>query len=87
MQGIKKQMTKKCTISSKGQITLPKDLRKKYHLNEGESVLILDSGEGIFIKHGKETLRGILKGKMDIREFEKGVKVLRESGRCDRLHN
>ncbi|MHB1492110.1 MAG: AbrB/MazE/SpoVT family DNA-binding domain-containing protein [Thermoplasmataceae archaeon] len=71
-------MTKKCTISSKGQITLPKYLRKKYHLNEGESVQILDSGEGIFIKHGKETPRGILKGKMDIREFEKDVKALRK---------
>ncbi len=71
-------MVKKCTVSSKGQITLPKDLRKKYHLNEGESVLILDSGEGIFIKHGKETLRGILKGKIDTKELKKDVKNLRE---------
>lgn len=71
-------MVKKYTVSSKGQITLPKDLRKKYHLNEGESVLILDSGEGIFIKHGKETLRGILKGKIDTKELEKDVKNLRE---------
>lgn len=71
-------MVKKCTVSSKGQITLPKDLRKKYHLNEGESVLILDSGEGIFIKHRKETLRGILKGKIDTKELEKDVKNLRE---------
>ena len=71
-------MTKKVAISSKGQITLPKDLREKYHLNQGESVIVLDSGEGIIIRHSSETLRGILKGKIDIEGFETDVKNLRE---------
>ena len=71
-------MIKRVTVSSKGQITLPKDLRIKYHLNQGESVLVLDSGEGIVIRHGKENLRGILKGKIDTKGFEDDIKILRE---------
>ncbi len=71
-------MIKRVRISSKGQITLPKDLRIKYHLNQGESVLVLDSGEGIVIRHGKENLRGILKGKIDTKGFEDDIKILRE---------
>ena len=31
-------MVKKVTINSKRQITLPKDLRDKYHMSYGESV-------------------------------------------------
>ena len=71
-------MVKKVTISSKGQITLPKDLRDKYHLSYGESVIVSDSGEGIIIRHGKGTLRGMLKGKVDTEGFEKDIKGFRE---------
>ena len=71
-------MVKKVTISSKGQITLPKDLRDKYRLNYGESVIVSDSGEGIIIRHGKGTLRGMLKGKVDTEGFEKDIRGLRE---------
>ena len=45
-------MVKKVTIGSKGQITLPKVLRDKYHMSYGKSVIVSDSGEGIIIKHG-----------------------------------
>ena len=69
-------MVKKAKISSKGQITLPKDLRDKYHLSCGESVIVSDSGEGLIIRHGKGTLRGILKGKVDTEGFEKDIKGL-----------
>ena len=71
-------MVKKVTISSKGQITLPKDLRDKYRLNYGESVIVSDSGEGIIIRHGKGTLRGMLKGQVDTEGFEKDIRGLRE---------
>ena len=71
-------MVKKVKISSKGQITLPKDLRDKYHLSCGETVIVSDSGEGIIIRHGNGTLRGILKGKVDIKGFEKDIRGLRE---------
>ena len=71
-------MTKSATISSKGQITLPKKLREKYHLNEGETVIILDAGEGLLIKHSPNTLRGLLKGKIDVKGFEEDLKDLRK---------
>lgn len=71
-------MVKKATISSKGQITLPKILREKYHLNDGETVVILDSGDGVLIKHPQESLRGLLKGKIDTDQFERELKKLRK---------
>ncbi|MHB8395952.1 MAG: AbrB/MazE/SpoVT family DNA-binding domain-containing protein [Thermoplasmataceae archaeon] len=70
-------MAKSATISSKGQITLPKRLREKYHLREGEVVLILDAGEGLLIKHSPGTLRGLLKGKIDVKGFEDDLNELR----------
>ena len=71
-------MAKGATISSKGQITLPKDLREKYHLKEGEEALILDAGDGILLKHGRTSLRGILKGTIDSEGFEEDLKKLRK---------
>ena len=70
-------MAHSSTISSKGQITLPKPLRDRHHLKEGETVLILDSEEGIVIHHGRSTLRGMLKGKVDVDGFERDLKKLR----------
>ncbi|MCL5882247.1 MAG: AbrB/MazE/SpoVT family DNA-binding domain-containing protein [Candidatus Thermoplasmatota archaeon] len=78
MQELVFYMVKKIIISSKGQITLPKDLRDKYHLSCGESVIVSDSGDGIIIRHSKGTLRGMLKGKVDTEGFEKDVRGLRE---------
>jgi AbrB family looped-hinge helix DNA binding protein len=74
-------VAKSATISSKGQITLPKVLRDKYHLGEGETALVLDAGEGILIKHGRTGLRGLLKGKVDPKAFEEDLRKLRKEWR------
>ena len=71
-------MAKGVTISSKGQITLPKELREKYHLKEGEEALIVDAGDGILLKHGRTSPRGILEGKIDSKGFEEDLKKLRK---------
>ena len=71
-------MAKTATISSKGQITLPKALREKYHLKEGEVALLLDAGGGILIKHGRGSLRGLLKGRIDSEGFETEIRKLRK---------
>jgi len=71
-------MAKTATVSSKGQITLPKELRDKYHLLEGTKAVVLDAGEGILIKHGRASLRGLLKGKIDVEGFEKDLRKLRK---------
>jgi AbrB family looped-hinge helix DNA binding protein len=70
-------MAHSSTISSKGQITLPKPLRDRHHLKEGETVLILDSEDGIVIRHGRSALRGILRGKIDSDRFEQDLRKLR----------
>lgn len=69
------------TISSKGQMTLPKKLREKYRLEKGEKALVIPSSEGILIKHKTVSLRGIWKGKGDPKEFEKAIRELREEWR------
>ena len=66
------------TVSSKGQITLPKPLRERHHFKEGELVLILDSEDGIVIRHGRPTLRGMLKDELDGDGFERDLKKLRK---------
>jgi AbrB family looped-hinge helix DNA binding protein len=70
--------TRSATVSSKGQITLPKEYREGYHLLEGEEILMLPTDDGILIKHKKTPLRGLLAGKIDIKGFEKDIKNLRK---------
>jgi len=71
-------MTKTATIGSRGQITLPKELRDKYHLGEAETAVILDRGDGILVRHGRSALRGLLQGKIDSAGFEKDLRKIRK---------
>jgi AbrB family looped-hinge helix DNA binding protein len=66
------------TVSSKGQITLPKEFREGYHLKEGEEIMMLPTDEGILIKHKKIPLRGMFAGKIDDNGFEKDIKSMRK---------
>lgn len=74
-------MAKTVVVSSKGQVTLPKDLREKHHLTEGEKALILDTTEGVLIRHGRRTLRGLLKGRIDPKKAEAELRQLRREWR------
>ena len=42
-------MTRTIQIRKKGSLTLPMDLRKRYHLEEGDPVTLVDLEDGIFI--------------------------------------
>ncbi|MFQ5909941.1 MAG: AbrB/MazE/SpoVT family DNA-binding domain-containing protein [Thermoplasmata archaeon] len=75
---MKKKEATTVTISSKGQITLPKALREKYHLTQGEEALVLPAQDGILVKHKELSLRGILAGKIDTEGFEKDIRMLRK---------
>jgi len=66
------------TISSKGQITLPKEFREHYHILEGEQAIVLPTEDGILIKHTNTSLRGALAGKIDLKGFENDIKKLRK---------
>src|SRR5205809_547358 len=46
--------------------------------SERETAVVLDAGEGILIKHGRASLRGLLKGKIDSKGFEADVRKLRK---------
>lgn len=66
----------KVKVSSKGQVVIPKHLRKALDLNEGDELLLVPTGEGILMKQppkDKEAkgLRGLLKElDVDIAECE-----------------
>ncbi|MBI2183846.1 MAG: AbrB/MazE/SpoVT family DNA-binding domain-containing protein [Thaumarchaeota archaeon] len=74
-------MVHRSVIGPKGQVTIPKELREKYHLLEGEEVIVLPVSEGVMLKHPRVTLRGKFKGHIDIEGLEKDVQKLRRQWR------
>ena len=50
-----------CRISSKGQLTIPKDFREQLKLHEGDEVIIYIKDKGIIIKPKTKHL-GMLRG-------------------------
>jgi AbrB family looped-hinge helix DNA binding protein len=69
-------MAAKSIVGPKGQITLPKAIREKYHLLEGEEVVFVPKVEGVLLKHTQSSLRGKFRGKLDLGEFEKDIKQI-----------
>jgi AbrB family looped-hinge helix DNA binding protein len=74
-------MVVRSTVGPKGQVTIPKDLREKFHLLEGEDVMVVASAEGVLIKHPPTSLRGRLKGKINIQGMEEEIKQIRKQWR------
>ena len=70
-------------IGPKGQVTIPKELREKYHLLEGEDVLVVPSAEGVLVKHPTTSLRGRLKGRIDTERLEDELKRIRKQWRVN----
>ncbi len=66
-------------VDSRGRITLPKPLRNRHHINEGGTVLILDTEDGLLIRPRRSSLRGMLAGRVDLDGFERDLKILRHS--------
>ncbi|HTT35815.1 MAG TPA: AbrB/MazE/SpoVT family DNA-binding domain-containing protein [Thermoplasmata archaeon] len=66
------------TISSKGQITLPKELRDRHHLGAGEEALVVDTEAGILIRpRPRQKLYGLLKGRIEAADLERSIRQLR----------
>ena len=81
-------MSYEATITSKGQLTLPKDLRKRFHLQEGEKVLLIPLEDGIMMKHNLNPLRelrGILRQEIDVQKASRFVAELRKEWRLERV--
>ena len=71
-------MTDKSVVGPKGQITIPKELREKYHLHQGEEVVLVAQKDGVLLKHTPSTLRGRLRGRIDVDDIEAEVRRIRE---------
>ncbi|AFU57867.1 hypothetical protein Ngar_c09250 [Candidatus Nitrososphaera gargensis Ga9.2] len=69
-------------VTEKGQVTIPKHLRKKYKIDD--KVLFVDAGEGVLVRRVPKLseLKGILKdSKIDfdrIRQEERRIEAARE---------
>jgi hypothetical protein len=54
--------------------------REKFHPLEGESVMVLESDDGV-LKHPPSSLRGRLKGKISTQTFEDEIRHIRKQWR------
>lgn len=73
-------MTALAKVTSKGQITLPKEVRKLLHIQTG-SIVVFEQDEERFIVKTAKTLqdfRGVLKGRQKKTEFEEMRKKAKE---------
>ncbi|MEM2913571.1 MAG: AbrB/MazE/SpoVT family DNA-binding domain-containing protein [Candidatus Bathyarchaeia archaeon] len=65
-------MSNMVTVSSKFQIVIPKDLRKKLRLTPGQKIVIIEKGNVLHLIPQKDikSLRGFLKGiePVDVRD-------------------
>ena len=59
---------KKSKISTKGQLTIPKDFREKLKLHEGDEVILYIQDDGLIIKPKKAQLL--------LFQMKKGIKTL-----------
>ena len=72
---------KYCKISTKGQLTIPKEFRKKLNLREGDEVILYLDENGIVIKPKVShmgMLRGLLKEEIDIEKANSFIKSERK---------
>ena len=74
-------------MTSKGQVTIPKDLRDRFGLKEGEEVLMIPANEGIFLKHrlnSMRSLRGLLREEVDLKKASTFMGKVRREWRVER---
>jgi len=73
-------------ITSKGQVTIPKALRDKFHLLEGETAIMIPVSEGVMLKHElnpMRNLRGILRQEMDVEKASRFIEKIRGEWRLE----
>ncbi len=67
-------MSKTIQMRKKGSITLPIELRKRYRLDEGDPVTLVDLGEGIFLSP-KVSILPKLVAELEELRIKKGLSV------------
>jgi len=72
----------KSKVTSKGQLTLPKELRDAYHVREGEPVVLVPMKHGILLKHSEDVqLSGLWHGLCTPEEASNWIEELRSQWR------
>ncbi len=49
-------MTKTIQVRKKGSVTIPMEFRKRYRIDEGDPLTLIDLGEGIFLSPKQSVL-------------------------------
>jgi AbrB family looped-hinge helix DNA binding protein len=71
-------------ISTKGQLTIPKEFREKFNIKQGDEVLVVLTQDGILIKPQQANLgvlRGILRDEIDFNSAQELLKKERSEWR------
>jgi len=70
-------------VTRKGQVTIPAEFRKKYHIKKGTKMLVEDTKRGLLFVPIMDAmdLAGIDSGKYDVRELNAELDRLRERWR------
>ena len=79
-------MTRTIQIRKKGSLTLPMNIRKRYDLEEGDPVTLIDLDEGIFLSPKPSVLPKLVaqiekirqENNISLTELIKGVQSIRE---------
>ena len=80
-------MSYQSKITSKGQVTIPKDLRDRFGFKEGEEVLMVPENEGILLKHRMDSmrsLRGLMREEVDLKKASTFIGKVRREWRVER---
>lgn len=80
-------MSYQSKMTSKGQVTIPKDLRDRFGLKEGEEVLMVPAHEGILLKHRMDSmrsLRGLMREEVDLKKASTFIGKVRGEWRVER---
>ncbi len=79
-------MSYQSKITSKGQVTIPKDLRDRFGFKEGEEVLMVPENEGILLKHRMDSmrsLRGLMREEVDLKKASTFIGKVRREWRVE----
>ena len=79
-------MSYQSKITSKGQVTIPKDLRERFGFKEGEEVLMVPENEGILLKHRMDSmrsLRGLMREEVDLKKASTFIGKVRREWRVE----
>lgn len=61
-------MTKTIQIRKKGSVTIPMEIRKRYQLDEGDPLTLIDMGEGFFLSPKRSVLPKLVAEIENLRE-------------------